>query len=351
MKIAMLTSSYDRKLKEEGFIADWIDALAKKSDELVVILLNKPKIHNHPDNVHIYYLSKPGKVGKLLELWKILNIEHRAKKIDGVFTQIFEFLAVVGGLWGRLNRVKTAYWYAGGINFNTVSINSLAMHLNNKVLTCSNSEAERYTRTAKLSKKKVLSLGHAINTSHFNKVQRSNNRVFTIGYVCRCTPNKNIEVLVRALSLGNISIKYKLALSRIDENPEYYKFVKKEIEKATHINKNLKIEIITNVNYSNSPKFYSSLDLYVHPSLMKSIDKAGLEAIASQVPVLLSNRGYAEICDNRMDILFNPIDHVKLNQLIRQKVRQNKKKNLNYDYIIEKFSLDSFMKKVISIFL
>lgn len=349
MKLVMFTSSYDTSLKEEGFIADWVNALSKEIDELVVILLNKPKTTTTIKNIKFYYLHKKTKLGKILEIWQILNKENRDKKIDGIFSHIFEFLAVISGLWGKINRVKTGYWYAGGIKLNFLSLNTLAFHMNDIVFTCSALEAKRYVYISKINIKKISVMNHAINIDYFKTTERKmSDDTCTIGYTCRCTRQKNIEALIQAAAMVNKPLLLKLALSRTQENPDYYNFIQQEMNKAQQTNHQLKIEILTNVNYSNLPEYYHSLDLYVHPSKMKSIDKAGLEAIASGLPVLLSSDGYGEILKKYPQNLFNSSNRIELSKKLEIALK-NKMINSNIQQdVINQFSIKSFMTKLVS---
>lgn len=342
MKLVMLTSSYDRSLKEEGFIADWIDALAKETSELVIILLKEPSITPNIKNTTVHSLHQPTKIGKLKEIWQILNEENKKKQINGIFSHIFEFLAVVGGLWGKLNGVETAYWYAGGVNLHLISLNTLAFHLNNKILTCSDSEADRYAAASKINKNKIVVMGHAINTQYFiPATKKVINNIFTIGYVCRCTPQKNIESLIYACQKIDRPIHLKLALSRTKENEKYFQFLKTEIERVKKQNKQFSAEILTNINYDNLPAFYHSLNLYIHPSLMKSVDKAGLEAMAAGVPVLLSKVGYGEMFAQYPNQLIDPNNIAEISQKISDSIQTP-----TVPIDISKFSLQNFMKKV-----
>jgi hypothetical protein len=138
--IAMLTAGYDRSAQEEGFIADWVDELAAQVDNLLVIVLKPVPVKPQTNNITVYQLKKQNLFLKTFELWSVLSRYHQKHHLSLIFNHIFPFLAVPGSIWGRVNQVTSAMWYAGGLPFRFLSLTSLALHLNNLVFTCSSTE-------------------------------------------------------------------------------------------------------------------------------------------------------------------------------------------------------------------
>lgn len=352
MKLAILTSNLDPKHKEEGFIIDWVQALSKQIDNLVVILVKKPKTSFKLKKTTIYSLPEGSKIRKILYILKILTNENKKKKIDGIFNHIYPFLGVVGGFWGKINSVKTIMWYAGGIGLPKYSLLELALRLNHQVVTCSKTEKQRYEKAYNLNN--VTNLGHAINVNRFEISKRLSKNEIIIGSIGRATPNKNFELLIDAVSKikTDKQLIVKIILARIFENRKYVQKLKTKIKE--NINNNVHIKIMEGIPFNKIPKFYAELNLYIHPSKMKSIDKTGIEAIISKTPVLLSTYGYMDCFKNYKNILFDPNNSQELQQKIQQAIDlytsfSSDQENLQ-KYTKKHFSLESFMKKLVKLY-
>lgn len=350
MKLAFLTASYNENEKEEGFIVDWVDALAEEVEHLVLFTL-RPPVSQTPKNVTSIVIEGNNKLAKLVYLWKQLSVEHQKTSFTGIFSHIFPFLASVGGVWGKTMGVKTIYWYAGGLNLPYFSLTHLAMRLNRTIITCSELEKKRYQAIYHLSN--IYSLGHAINTKRFKPIKKRPRSTFTIGSVGRTTPNKNLLFLIETVSkvAAGRHITLKLALSRTKENVSYYHSLQ-TLAKHTQTS-HFRIKFKEDLNFSHLADFYHLLDLYIHPSLLLSVDKAGLEAAASGVPVLLSKSGYQDVANKWPSILFDPWDQGGLMSKI-EAFAQEKKLNRDQEefqkFIRSEYSTKKFMQKLITLF-
>ena len=115
-------------------------------------------------------------------------------------------------------------------------------------------------------------------------------------------------------------------------------------------NPKLQFEVKENIAFRSMSAFYQQLDLYLHPSKAKAVDKSGLEAVFAHTPVLLSLYCYQEICRDFADILFDPENPVQLAKKITTAIDNyaifKKKQAALQKYIIKNFSLIKFMKKL-----
>ena len=353
MHLLMLTSSCDPNLKEEGFISDWILAISEKVDFLTLITISKPTI-KLPDNVFSYSLVNQSKIGKIWKIGYIFLKTHRQIPIDGVFCNMYDFLGVLSGLFSRILNIKSVFWYAGGIKVPFLSLTTVAFWLNNKITTCSQQEKLAYHAMFKTPSSKIHVIGHGINRKRFsvNKTIKKD-KEFRIGYCCRLSLSKNIETFIGAVvKCINLSepIELLIALSKTKHKPDYFNKLKSRTREK---NGNIKIKILTDVNYANNIQFYQKLDLYVHPSFQTSIDKAAVEAAFSNVSVLLSENGFGELFDFNADIVFNPHDSQKLGELISKYTKYPKLREVNKQIILSKFNnmdLPFFVEKLIAVY-
>lgn len=117
-------------------------------------------------------------------------------------------------------------------------------------------------------------------------VLKSQSGVTKIGYVSRIDRGKGWKVFVDAISClqdNGINIQGYLAGTgaQVLDLKEYLKK-----------NGKSKIKYVGAVPYSELPKFYSKIDLFVFPTMLEeSLGLVGLEAMASSVPVIASQIG------------------------------------------------------------
>lgn len=356
MHLLMLTSSCDPTLKEEGFISDWILALAEKVDILTLITLTKPTI-KLPANVFAYSLTSSSKMGKVWQIGKILIKSHKRIPIDEIFCNMYDFLGVISGLFSRIFNIDSVFWYAGGIRVPFFSLTTLAFWLNRKIATCSNQEKVDYQQMFKVSSKKIKVIGHGINKKRFeNKKLVKKDSIFRIGYCCRLSLSKNIKTLLSVFSNkleSKQSIKLRISLAKTEANPTYFNKLKSIVSEINNKSSNLEIQLLTDINYANNVQFYQKLDLYVHPSFQTSIDKAAVEAGFAGVPVLLSQNGFGELFQHNKDIVFDPNDGNQLGLLINKYIKSKELREDNRKIVLSKFKdmdLSLFVERLLNIF-
>jgi glycosyltransferase involved in cell wall biosynthesis len=355
IKLAFLTSKIDRNAQEEGFIADWAEALAKHVDELVIFILEAQKTKLKAKNIKVYSLDrKKTKIGKIIFLFKKFSQENKRKPFNGVFSHMYDFLGISAGFLGKLFKVKSIIWYAWGLNLKRLTLAELALRLNDIIVTCSHGAKARYQKAYKI-KKTIIVLGHAINTDKFvNQRERRKEKEFSIGFIGRVIPEKNIETIIESTLKINKDhpIIVSLVLSASEKNISYLNGIKKLSKKLTR--KNLEFKIIENLPHTKVTEYLNSLHLYIHPAKVYSIDKAPIEAICSGTPVLLSNYGYSGICKEYPEILFNPNNPQELVRKIDDAINSYKEfsdKQKSFQRLIRSsYSADEFMKKLVKLF-
>lgn len=355
LKLAMTTGDIDRNKRAEGFIADWVEALATRVDELVIIIPNPQGTKLKAKNVRVYSLAgKDGKFAKLASLYSILRSEHTKRPFDGIFNHIYDFMAASGAAFGRLYKINSIMWFCGGLQLHRFSTLELAFRLNNQLVTCSESTKQKYLDTYHLGKP-IHVLGHAINTNHFKHKKRSKLRK-TINIISagRFSPGKNYHIIIQALSQlqTNRPIKLQLLVSNPNVHKDYLRQIKTSLKKL-NTRPNVRAELVINTPYANINRYLSKADLYIHASDMYSVDKAGLEAIASGIPVLLSRHGYTSITSDP-HTLINPQNTSqlvsKLDYAISHYPKFSQSQRKLQKTITDQYSLDNFMTKLVKLY-
>ena len=172
------------------------------------------------------------------------------------------------------------------------------------------------------------------------------NSSFKIIYVGRLSPEKNIEVLLKALN--KLSYK-KYSLDIVGEGSEYKKL--KEIVKSLSLS-NVEFKGYIDNKVLKESRFLKA-DLLVLPSRSERQGKVLLEAMASSIPVLASNtEGISSIIhDGENGLLFNPnspkelsnrIKEISDNYMLRKKVAKN-----GHEFS-KKHAVDEEIKKIIN---
>lgn len=348
--VLMLTSYLDDQSRETGFIVDWVEGLAKQVDWLTVCVLAKPRTSLNAQNVTIVELKGSNGLAKALSFFDQVTKIHQQQPVTQVFNHMYDFMGVLGGAWARLHQIPSVMWYAGGLRLRRYSLLHLAFILNNKIVTCAEDTIEKYQTV--FHKKNVVNIGHAINIDRFKrqKHKRDITSKFEVGSIGRLSSEKNFENLIEAVNLAQESIKTKLKLhlvvAQVDSSQPYAEKIFGLVEKS-------KVEVLVHkeVPFEKIPSLLSNWDLYVHPGNVKAVDKAGLEAICSGVPVLLSRVSYGRALIKFPQVLLTSVESEALaSKLVDISKNYNqaaaKQKQLQ-TYVREYYSLDNFMKRLV----
>lgn len=286
MKLLIITQKVDINDDVLGFMHGWIAEFAKHCEKLTVICLQQGK-YDLPENVKVLSLGKE-KYNKLLNSYivKFLYcckfyryIWKYRKEYDSVFVHMNKEYVVLGGVLWRLLGKRIGLWYA----HKQVSLSlKIAEKLVNVIFTASK-------ESFRLPSKKLKVIGHGINTDIFKlSVKREQNDKFRILTVGRISPIKDLKTLARAvarLKEKNISLDIVGAVGIIEQE-EYFQEVR-DLVTEEGIENN--INFIGSVPNREVLKYYQGADLFINMSLTGSLDKAVLEAMACELPIVSCN--------------------------------------------------------------
>ena len=167
------------------------------------------------------------------------------------------------------------------------------------VVTVSRRLKEEITALYNADERKVSVIYNAINREKFNGIKRDSNRKVVL-YVGRLSVQKGIDNLIRAFKI--VSKKNDDALLYIiGEGPE--------LSNLIHLSINLdlsdKVIFLGRVPDAEMEMLYSIANVFVMPSVSEPFGIVALEAIASNVPTIVSSQsGVSEIIKNTLTVDF-----------------------------------------------
>ena len=278
MKLLIVTQKVDFGDSNLGFFHSWISEFSKYCEQVIVICLQEGE-HNLPANVTVKSLGKERGTGKLTQVLRFAFCVLRSD-YEVVLVHMNPEYLVLAGWWWRFLGKKIALWYT----HKHVDLKlRVAEKFANIIFTAS-------TESLRLKSKKVLVTGHGIDTDFFSPGAKhfrdsQGGKVLTVG---RITRSKNLEEIIKAVGPG---CELAIAGAPITESDREYQ---RSLES--------KANFIGPVAYQDLPDLYRSADLFVNASTTGSIDKAVLEALACNVPVVTTNEAFKQVAHIYVEI-------------------------------------------------
>ncbi len=294
MDLLMITRKMDLRDPARGHSYEWANALARRlraeDGRLAVICWDRRRVEGL-EHVAVYSLKKEVGAGKLRRIWRFHRIAARiVKDVDGVFCHQSALYALAVFPWARLYGKQIISWYT----HKAVTWKTRAMlAVSRKVLTASE-------ESFRLPSPKVAAVGHGIDTDRFRPTTRAGPgerqtpglNIVTVG---RISPVKDLETVIRALQVlvherrrddvrldivGDVGrakdADYRGSLQRLVDGARLTPYVRFR-GPVPH-------DVVQGV--------YQSADLFVNVSHTGSLDKAVLEAMACECPVITSNEAF-----------------------------------------------------------
>jgi len=319
MRLLFITQKVDLDDDVLGIYHQWIAGVAPAFDQVSVICLYKGKTAL-PGNVIIHSLGKERLSAgrhRLLYTIRFLRLAWRLRKeYDVVFVHMNpEYLLLAGWLWKLLGK-RMVFWYAHYLA--TVKLR-VAAWFAGTILTS--------TRLAyPLSDRKLVVLQQGIDTEAFKpskNLKAKSENLLRILWVGRMSPVKNVSVLVEAAAiLKEKRTPFSLAIiggptSGQSLEEQYYVSLQQLVRQR---GVGGIVEFLPAIRHRNLPEVYQNYDVFVNLTDTGSFDKTTLEAMASGVPVLVSNRAFQDLFEPQLQgqLLFKEKDAADLaEKLIR----------------------------------
>jgi len=280
----MITRKIDKDDAQAGFTYGWIKKLGENVDLLKVICLEKGNTKGLSNNIEIFSLRKENGKNKIKEF---INFQRSAfkfiKQVDGVFCHMNPEYTILIAPYAKFFKKEIITWYSHkAVNWKIRLINILA----NKIVTPTNDGF-------RLKSNKKIVIGHGIDTELFKPIQnKERNNIFRVISVGRISPIKDYETLIEAINIvsKNINIKVDIVGGLgLDSQQNYFEKLQSMIKKNKLENVISFKNLIPN---QELPKYYQDSDLSINLCPTGSPDKAVLESMSCNLPVLVANETF-----------------------------------------------------------
>jgi glycosyltransferase involved in cell wall biosynthesis len=283
MKILICTQVVDKADSNLGFFHRWIEEFAAHCEQVTVVCLKRGE-YSFPSNVRLLSLGKEDDTSKLVRIFRFYSyITETRRNYDAVFVHMNAEYAVLGGwLWKKWGK-KVSLWYAHKSVTRTLQF---AMRFIDFVFTVA-------PDSFKIASDKVRAVGHGIDTDLFKPDIREpslETRIITTGRVAESKKLiEMLDVLDVLYERGGLFTFTVVGEPTTPQEENYAARLRQEIGKRPY---NAKVYMRGGILHDNLPKVLNLQDIFLNFSLTGNMDKAGLEALSTGVPVLSTNENF-----------------------------------------------------------
>jgi glycosyltransferase involved in cell wall biosynthesis len=286
MKILICTQAVDKTDSNLGFFHRWIEEFAAHCEQVTVICLRRGE-YSFPSNVRVLSLGKEENSSKIARVIKFYSyIFETRRNYDAIFLHMNAEYAVLGGwLWKRWGK-KVSLWYA---HKSVTAILQFGMRFIDIVFTVA-------PDSFKLASEKVRAVGHGIDTELFKPDIREpslETRIITTG---RVAASKHIVEMLNVLDVlharGTLFNFTVVGEPITPEEEKYAAQVRAEIAKRPY---HAKVYMRGAILHDNLPAVLNLQDIFLNFATTGNMDKAGLEALSTGVPVVSINENFKQL--------------------------------------------------------
>jgi len=348
MKLLIVTQKVDVNDPILGFFHSWIKEFAKYCDKITVICLEKGD-YDLPQNVRVLSLGKEKGESRAKYMHNFYKYIFQEKdNYDSVFVHMNPIYVVLGGFFWRIWKKKIALWYT----HKSVDLKlRLAEKISNIIFTASK-------ESFRLKSKKVVVTGHGIDVGNFksqvSSVKQERGERFDILSAGRISPVKNYEIIIDAMKIlvdDNVDVCLKIVGGPgTQEQEKYLGQLKKKVQDA---DLSEVVEFVGEVANKDIVPYLQDADLFVNLSKTGSLDKAVLEAMACEIPVLTSNNGLeSTLVDFKDKLMFEGENSSILSQKIKSIIKLDKSERPNLgeelrSIVVENHNLSKLINKLV----
>lgn len=284
MKLLVLTQKVDEHDSVLGFFHQWIEELAKHCEGVEVVCLFEGA-HHLPNNVRVHSLGKEQGAGKIRRTLRFYRYLWQLRgRYDGVLVHMNPEYLVLAGWWWKLAGVPTLLWYSHR------SVDLKLRIAERFVGVIASSAASSF----RLQTPKLRVLGHGIDTALFTPSGGSVHTPWRLVSVGRLTPIKRLETVIEALALVRCGIDADLTLVGQAVAPGDLAYAQRLKEQVQRLSLGSHVQFAGAVPYGEMASVYHAADVSVNAAPTGGLDKAVLESMATGLPTLVTNQGFAE---------------------------------------------------------
>ena len=307
MKLLIVTQAVDLDDPILGFFHRWIEELAARCENVLVICLREGR-HQLPQNVRVLSLGKDVGASRKTKVWRFYRyIFAYRHEYDAVFVHMNQEYVLLAGLFWRQWCKRVYLWrnhWAG--NFLT----RVAVALSHKVFYTSKSSF-----TAQFKKTKIMPVGVDM------LAQGTPRTPLSILFLGRIAPSKHPEVLLDALA--------ELQKDGIDTTASIYGSPLQKDEAfagalRTRAESMATVTFYDSVPHHDTPSIYAAHEIFVNLSASGMYDKTLFEAATAGCIVVASSRDFAEMAGEQF--VFRQNNPQDLARVLKDILKMSEKK-------------------------
>lgn len=273
-----------------GFATDWVNELSEHYRKVTVITVRSGRIDVR-QNVSVFTINAVGvnRIRKVTRLFSLLNQINESDPFDVCFSHMVLISPVLAAGWLRRRRIPVCLWFAHG---HVSLMLRVAEKLVDRIVTSS-------PLGCRINSSKIHYIGQGISWK--NEIIAYSGRRFDfletvrLIYVGRISPIKSIDVLIEAMSiLMRETVGRRLTLSIVGASLSEADRLYEERLKDKVLEYGLSdcVEFSGTANHRNIWMHYQKNDIFLNASQTGSMDKTVLEAMASGMLCITSNKAF-----------------------------------------------------------
>jgi len=187
-----------------------------------------------------------------------------------------------------------------------------------KIISISENTKKDLIKYLNIPSEKIVTVHNGVNPIFFKEISQNESYLkksdsFTILQIGRSKFYKNVEGIIKSISQVDKNIRHKIQLLKVGGH-----FTKKEKDLTKELGLVSQVTVLPYVPAEKLPSVYRSAHVLLFPSLYEGFGLPPIEAMASGIPVISSDRAsLPEVCGDAA-IYVNPLDHKEMALKIEQ---------------------------------
>ena len=342
MNVLMLTPDLDAENPIVGFARTWVKRLATRVERLHVIPVMGGD--SPAPNVLVHSLGREHGQGKFRRFWNLYRIMGqvlRQDRPDVVFVHMLPLYVLLMAPLAKAFRVPLILWYTWG---RVDAELRLAHRLADRIVTAS-------SESFPLKSGRIVVLGHGIDTAQFCAGRQVENGGRGILAVNRIAPDKDLETLLRAMTA--LEMPCHIVGATEDRDRAYHAYLNNLVDE---LGVGERVQFVGPQPYTAMVDQYRACTLFVSTSVTGSLDKAVLEAMACEKPIITCNGSFRNVLGRHgKDLMFDRGDHQALSKKVNHllglstEARTCLGRELR-EIVVREHELDGFVDRLVAVF-
>ena len=291
-KVLVLNISTDSKNTSLGFAISWLNAFAKKFDEVHVVSLSKGSEDGLEKNVFVSSVDNNlGRISKIINLYKLINKLTKSNKYEFCLSHMSSLMVIISSPILKIRKIKSIFWYThkGPTDLLKKIFLLKASIYSNKIITASKNSFP-YKRFFN-RKRKLHVIGHAIKFDEFfRKVNSFEGKDFVI--ISRISKSKKIDESISGFLNSGKGSSHKLSVigGPLSSEDEIY-FENLKLKYASYKN----ISFFGSTPHKNLLNEISKFSFHINNTKEGYYDKSVLETMSHGLINFYSNSDYDDL--------------------------------------------------------